>query len=498
MNEETLPGGRAAPDAVSRRRLLLGGGASLAGGAVAAAGLSLPASAADAQAAAGAVKQPPNIVYIIADDLGWKDVGFHGSDIRTPNLDRLAETGVELEEFYVQPMCTPTRAALLTGRYPLRYGLQTGAIPSSGRYGLATDEWLLPQALSAAGYETALIGKWHLGHADRKFWPRQRGFDHFYGALVGEIDHFTHTAHGVGDWYRGNKPIEEPGYDTTLFGDEAVRLIAAHDPARPLFLDLSFTAPHTPYQAPAEYLDRYAHIADPARRAYAAMITAMDEQIGRVVAALEARQMRDNTLIVFHSDNGGTRSAKFTGESAVTGELPPDNGPYRDGKGTLYEGGTRVVAIANWPGRIRPGKAGGMLHVVDMYPTLVELAGGTSGKGKPLDGMSVWTTISAGAASPRREIVYNVDPLLAAMREENWKLVWHALLPGRIELFDLATDPSEKLDLSEKAPEKVTALQARIRALASQMEQPLVLMDAVSLVLGLPPSTPLEALEGSG
>jgi arylsulfatase A-like enzyme len=473
---------------LDRRSLLLGSGAVLAA--------LLPAPG--ERAGAAGTTQPPNIIYILADDLGWKDVGFHGSDIKTPNLDRLAETGVELETFYSQQICTPTRAALMTGRYPLRYGLQTGAIPSGGRYGLATDEWLLPQALRDAGYETALIGKWHLGHADEKYWPRQRGFDHFYGALVGEIDHFSHTAHGVNDWWRDNTQIEEAGYDTTLFGDEAVRLIGGHDPKKPLFIDLSFTAPHTPFQAPAEYLDRYPQITDPARRAYAAMITAMDEQIGRVVAALDARRMRDNTLIIFQSDNGGTRSAKFTGESAVIGELPPNNGPYRDGKGTLYEGGTRVVAIANWPGRIKPGKAGGMLHIVDMYPTLVGLAGGKLGKNKPLDGMDVWAAVSAEESSPRTEVVYNVDPFLAAIRRDDWKLVWHALLPGRIELFDLPADPSETLDLAAKNPEKVKELQGRIQELAGQMVQPLVLADALSLVLGLPPSTPLDAIEYSG
>jgi len=139
----------------------------------------------------------PNILYIMADDMGWKDVGFHGSDIKTPNLDRLAENGARLEQFYAQPRSTPSRAGLLTGRYPHRYGLQTIVIPSAGKYGLATDEWLLPQALKEAGYKTAIVGKWHLGHADRKYWPRQRGFDYQYGPLLGEIDYFTHAAHGT-------------------------------------------------------------------------------------------------------------------------------------------------------------------------------------------------------------------------------------------------------------------------------------------------------------
>src|SRR6516164_2784982 len=167
----------------------------------------------------------PNIIYILADDLGWKDVGYHGSDIKTPNIDMLAKTGARLEQYYAQPMCTPSRAALMTGRYPHRYGLQTAVIPSAGKYGLATDEWLLPQVLKEAGYTTAIIGKWHLGHADRTYWPRQRGFDYQYGPLLGEIDYFTHSAHGTRDWFRNNQPVSESGYVTQLLGKDAVRLI---------------------------------------------------------------------------------------------------------------------------------------------------------------------------------------------------------------------------------------------------------------------------------
>jgi arylsulfatase A-like enzyme len=274
----------------------------------------------------------PHILYIVADDLGWKDVGFHGSDIRTPTLDALARTGTRLEQFYAQPMCTPTRACLMTGRYPFRYGLQTAVIPSGHTFGLATDEWLLPQALQEAGYRTAIVGKWHLGHADQKFWPRQRGFDHQYGPLIGEIDYFTHEQHGVLDWFRDNEPVREEGYSTILLGNDAVRLIGEHDAATPLYLYLTFNAPHTPYQAPKEYLDRYPGIADPSRRAYAAMITAMDDQIARVLDALDKKHMRDNTLVVFHSDNGGVRDAMFAGELDMSKVvIPNDNGPYRNG-----------------------------------------------------------------------------------------------------------------------------------------------------------------------
>jgi arylsulfatase A-like enzyme len=335
-----------------------------------------------------------------------------------------------------------------------------------------------------------MAGKWHVGHFKTDFWPRQRGFDSFYGALVGEMDYFTHEAHGVGDWYRDNGPIKEEGYSTTLFGNEAVRLIEAHDTAKPLYLYLAFNAPHTPYQAPQDYIDRYKDIADELRRTYAAMITCMDEQIGRVVDALDRKAMRENTLIIFHSDNGGTRSKKFTGESKVTGDLPPNNEPYRDGKATLYEGGTRVVALANWPGKIKAGKVDGMMHVVDWYPTFVGLAGGSIAKSKPLDGMDIWATVSEGKASPRTELVYNVEPAMGAVRQGDWKLVWLGLLPGSIELFNLAEDPSEKTNLADANPDKVKELQARIKELAIASPPPLLMADVFRSVLSETPSAP--------
>jgi arylsulfatase A-like enzyme len=411
-------------------------------------------------------------------------VGFHGSDIRTPNLDKLAQGGVRLEQYYAQPMCTPSRAALMTGRYPHRYGLQTAVIPSAGTYGLATDEWLLSQALKEAGYTTAIVGKWHLGHADRKYWPRQRGFDYQYGPLLGEIDYFTHSAHGTRDWFRNNQPVMEEGYATQLLGTDAVNLIDRHDPKTPLFLYLAFTAPHAPYQAPQEYLDRYKHLTDPNRRAYAAMITAMDDQIGRVVDALQKRGMRENTLIVFQSDNGGPRSAKFTGEVDTSkGTIPADNGPYRDGKGMLYEGGTRVVALANWPGHIKPGSVvDEPIHVVDMYPTLVRLAGAPPGKHKPLDGMDVWPTLSDGKPSPRTEVVYDIEPFRAAVRKGDWKLVWRTVLPSEIELFNLAQDPAEKVNLAEKYPQKVAELEQRAQTLSREAVQPLLLEESLGVV----------------
>jgi arylsulfatase A-like enzyme len=372
-------------------------------------------------------------------------------------------------------------------------------IPSGHTYGLPTDEWLLPQALKDAGYMTAIIGKWHLGHGDQKYWPRQRGFDYQYGPLIGELDYFTHEQHGVVDWYRDNKVVKEPGYTTTLLGNDAVKLINAHDPGAPLFLYLTFNAPHTPYQAPQEYLDQYKDITDPSRRAYAGSITAMDDQLGRILNALDKKHMRENTLIVFQSDNGGTFNAMFAGEgdmSKIT--IPCNNGPYRNGKGSIYEGGTRVPALVNWPGHVKPGIVDGMMHVVDMYPTLVSLAGGQLGKNKPLDGMDVWATISEGKPSPRTEVIYNIEPFRAGVRQGDWKLVWRTLLPAAVELYNNPQDPSEKANLAEQNPDKVADLQKRANELAAVSPKPTLLMiefDAMRKRLSLPPALPGEEME---
>jgi arylsulfatase A-like enzyme len=287
----------------------------------------------------------------------------------------------------------------------------------------------------------------------------------------------------VKDWYRNNRPLQEAGYVTKLWGEDAVAQINAHNPATPLFLYLAFTAPHAPYQAPQEYLEKYKNIEDPTRRAYAAMVTSMDDQIGNLVAALEKKKMRDNTLIVFMSDNGGNRTAMLSGDVDVSNlKLPADNGPYRGGKGMLYEGGTRVAALANWPGHIQPGDVKEPMHVVDMFPTLAGLAGASTNKGKPLDGMDVWATISEGKPSPRKEIVYNIEPFRGGLREGDWKLIWRTPLPSALELYNIAEDPSETTNVADKHPDIVAELQKRIEQLARDSAKSLFLVDAFSAV----------------
>lgn len=439
----------------------------LAGAAACAAALVTALAPAHAQDA----PSRPNVVHIVADDLGWKDVGFNGAtDIKTPNLDKLAAEGAKFTQFYAQPMSTPTRAALMTGRYPFRYGLQTAVIPGPATYGLNTDEYLLPQVLKDAGYNTAIIGKWHLGHADKKFWPKQRGFDYQYGPMIGELDYYTHSDAGVRDWFRNNELVTEKGYTTELLGDDAVKFVESQDGKTPFYLYLTFNAPHTPYQSPDAYKAKYADIKEPTRRTYAGMVDSLDENIGRVVQALDKKGLRKNTLIIFHSDNGGTRNAMFAGQMTDLSKtvLPCDNGPYRDGKGTYFEGGVRVAAFANWPGQIKAQEVTGLIHVTDILPTLTTLAGGSTEKCKPLDGMNVWDVIAGNKPSPRKEILLGVEPFRAAIRQGDYKLILRPLLPPSVDLYNLANDPSEARNIAADHPDKVAELRARLETASKE------------------------------
>jgi arylsulfatase A-like enzyme len=431
-------------------------------------------------AAAGAPK--PNIVFIMSDDQGWADVGWHSTEIPTPNLSRLAAAGARLEQFYVQPVCSPTRAALLTGRYPMRYGLQVGVVRPWAQYGLPLEERTLAQALREAGYTTAICGKWHLGHCRREYLPTRRGFDHQYGHYNGAIDYFTHERDGGLDWHRDDKACREEGYSTFLIADEAVRLIRAQPPTKPLFLYVAFNAVHTPHQVPEPYKAPYASLPEP-RRTYAGMVAAMDEAVGRIVAAIEGRAWRTNTLFIFCSDNGGPQPGRVT-----------SNGPFRAGKGTLYEGGVRVCAFATWDGHIRSNSVVNQpLHIVDWYPTLLRLAGAKLEQPLPLDGRDIWPVLTAGGRSPHGAILLNAAPHAGAIRVGDWKLVINgargsgddsdavAARAARqkrkpreetVELFNLAEDPSEKRNLAVERPDKVKELRARYEQLAREAVPP--------------------------
>ena len=412
----------------------------------------------------------PNIVFILADDLGFKDVGYHGGRIRTPNIDKLASEGVRLEQFYVQPVCSPTRSSLMTGRYPMRYGLQVGVVRPWAKYGLALEERTLAQALKEAGYTTAICGKWHLGHLDSKYLPTARGFDHQYGHYNGAINYYTHIRDNALDWHRDDEPLREEGYTTDLLADESVRLIERHDLSRPLFLYVPFNAVHSPFQAPEPYIDMYKNIKAKNKRIYAGMVTCMDDAVGRIISALDKRGIRRNTLIIFCSDNGGVDGVA-------------DNGPLRGHKAQLYEGGVRVPATATWTGVLKAGSIVRQpLHIVDMYPTLIKLAGGSLEQSLPLDGKDAWPTIAEGKPSPHDEILLNVTPANGAIRCGDWKLVHNGDIGANgagekagkdvFELFNLADDLSEKNDLSDKNPDKLRELKSRLEFYAGQAVRP--------------------------
>jgi arylsulfatase A-like enzyme len=421
--------------------------------------LSAPALAAEP---AKPAKQP-NIVYILADDLGRQDCGFMGgTEIKTPNIDKLAAAGAKLDAFYVQPLCSPTRAALMTGRYPMRHGLQVGVVRPWARYGLPLDERTLPQALRDAGYATAICGKWHLGHFAPDYLPTRRGFDHQYGHYNGALDYFTHMRDGGFDWHRDDKECRDEGYTTHLIAKEAVRFIESTAGKKPFFLYVPFNAVHAPHQAPDQYTSAYPKLSGE-RKKYAGMLAAMDESVGRIVAAVEKAGVRGDTLFIFSSDNGGPRPGVVT-----------DNGPFRAGKGTLYEGGVRVAACMAWEGKIKAGSTvSESLHVVDVYPTLLKLAGATVEQKLPLDGKDAWATLAESKPSPHAEILINTTPNSGALRAGDWKLVVHRGKDDpdnpvakngkeRIELFNLADDPYEKTNLAGKNRERVKELKARL------------------------------------
>ncbi len=434
----------------------------------------------------------PHIVYILANDLGWKDVGYHGGEVLTPRLDALAESGARLEKFYTLPNSTPTRAALMTGRYPMRYGMQMLSILPWSSYGIPLDERLLPQALKVAGYRTAAFGQWQLGHATRDLLPTQRGFDYFYGSLDNGIDHFNKTDRiGKRDWRRGEKPIKERGYATTLIARDAAAFISKHDVSRPLFMYVSLPVPSVPLQAPRQLLEMYKDVKQLDRRNYYAMISALDAAVGSIVDALKEKGMTDDTLLVIHSDNGGAVKNKFRSGDGDVALQVANNGPFRNGRGSFYEGGIRVVALAVWPDHIAQEFVTERIHVTDMYATLLNLAGAPLDKDnqtKPIDSLDMWPVISAGKPSPRNEMLINVDEFRGALMIDNWKLIVYASLPSRLELYNVADDPAEEYDLARREPDRVRNMLSRLNEYAWEMKPSLYLED---LTRARPYDTPI-------
>jgi arylsulfatase A-like enzyme len=338
------------------------------------------------------------------------------------------------------------------------------------------EERTLPEALKEAGYATAIVGKWHLGHFAPDYLPTRRGFDHQYGHYNGALDYFTHIRDGGFDWHKDDKACKDEGYATHLLAKEACRIVAEHDAKKPLFLYVPFNAVHAPHQVPEKYKVPYAAMKEP-RRTYAGMLAAMDEAIGQIIEAVEKKGLRKNTLFVFTSDNGGPQPGNVT-----------NNGSLRAGKGTVYEGGVRVAACAAWDGHIKPGSTvNEPLHIVDWYPTLLKLAGAKLEQKLALDGLDAWATIAEGKPSPHKEILINAAPGGGAIRVGDWKLVVNkggddpdGAQPKKKkknpvvgdELFNLADDLSEKKNLAKEMPDKVKELRMRYDVYAKQAVPP--------------------------
>lgn len=418
---------------------------------------------------AAAREQPrrPNIAIIVADDLGWNDAGYHGSRIQTPHLDRLARQGVQLDRFYSTPVCSPTRAGLLTGRYPIRYGMMHWPIAPYDRHGLPAEERTLAAVLGGAGYaRRAAIGKWHLGHARREFHPLSHGFTSFYGYYNSAIDHFTLMRDGQRDWHRDWSPSTDQGYATDLIADEAIRFLKASQPAQPFFLYLAWSAPHTPLQAPEAAIEPYREWPEP-RRTYAAMVTHMDQAIGRVLRALDDTGLADDTVVLFLSDNGGDSNAGG------------GNTPLRGNKASVFEGGIRVPAILRWPRGLRGGRVcKSPVTYLDVLPTLARVAGASSGIGRPLDGVDVWNQLrdgSPGRPRPHYSFVGSLERESLALAEDGWKLVrvgptilrQDAASGARVHLFRIGEDPLESRDLAAGNQKRVRDMLARLRAFRS-------------------------------
>ncbi|NWG46910.1 MAG: arylsulfatase [Alphaproteobacteria bacterium] len=407
----------------------------------------------------------PNIVILLADDLGWRDVGYNGAETRTPAIDALSRQGIRMDQFYVMSFCTPTRAGLLTGRWPIRYGLMHRVVWPWSPDGLPPEEVTLAEVLADAGYGArGMVGKWHLGHADRIYHPLNQGFTSFVGTYNGAIDYYTRKIANERDWHRDYEPAPGDDYVTFAIRDEAVGFLDAQRPDDPFLLYVAFTAPHRPNQAPADYLAAYEDLGNPLRASHNAMVTALDESIAAILAKLDEKGLAENTIVLFLSDNGG---------DLIFGA---SNWPLRGTKGTPYEGGVHVPAVIRWPAG---GLVGGRsvrepVFYLDMLPTLARYAGADV-SGLDLDGQDVSAALAGMAtlADDREYVSFrgSDDREFFGLRHGRWKLVRigetvaHGEDPtATLQLFDLWLDPGESTNVAEAHPEIVAAMMDRLRA----------------------------------
>jgi arylsulfatase A-like enzyme len=397
-----------------------------------------------AQSAATSPK--PHIILFVSDDMGWNEVGYHGSKIATPHIDRLAKEGVQLDRFYVHPICSPTRTALMTGRSPARFGI-TGAI---GRGVVPLDEHFLPQTFQKAGYQTFMVGKWHLGERSDDYAPNARGFDHFFGFHGGGINYYTTDGSRARGWFRNGQSVAPQGYSTDLLADEAIKLLKNRNKKKPVFLYLPFNAPHQPAQASERLLEKYRKLGFFGRRVgQAGAIEAMDAAIGRVLATIEAEGISKETLVMFFCDNGSGGGRR--GSTALPGQLA-----LRGGKGSVLEGGIRVPAVLRWPGVIRAGtKCNQLISAQDLFPTFAAAAGIKPANQKPFDGVNCWPAIIQNKPMKRPPVIVAGPSGDFAVLHDQWKLTWGQ---GQVSLYNVKDDPIESKDVILNHPETAAKL----------------------------------------
>lgn len=427
----------------------------------------------------------PNVVFILGDDLGYCDVSMYGcKDIPTPNIDSIAKNGIKFTNAYVSaPVCSPSRAGLITGRYQQRFGFEFNAGPlqraiNNKEMGLPLTEITLAQAMKRAGYATGMVGKWHMGMNDR-YMPTQRGFDEYFGFLFGANLYIDPNKPGVmsrpgavegggstastrspqNPIYRNTRPVEEEEYLTDAFAREAVAYIDRHQ-KEPFFLYAPFNAPHEPFQATQKYLDRFPNVKDERRRVYMAMVSALDDGVGAILKKLRETGLERDTLVVFLSDNG---CATYTG--ACT------NDPLRFGKLTHLEGGFRVPFAMQWPGHLKAETVSDqVISSLDLFPTAIALAGAELPKDRPYDGVNLLPYLTGKTKRSPHEVLCWRNGPNAAVRKGNWKLFKGG---DHYWLFDLSKDIAEQRNLADKYPGLVEQLKKELAKWEAQMKQPL-------------------------
>lgn len=410
------------------------------------------------------ITSPPNVILIVADDMGWNDVSYHGSEINTPTIDRLAQSGVELNRFYVHPTCSPTRSSLMTGKAALRLGF-LNPLGKNNKKGLPLSEKIMPEYFKELGYQTNLIGKWHLGRFTKEQWPYNRGFDHFYGYLGGGIGHYDHVHGGGLDWQRNGENLREEGYSSHLLTAEAIKIINDKPSDQPLFLEVCYAAPHLPNEAPESTVARHSHLPDEKRQLHAAMVSEVDKGIEQIYKALEDKGLLENSIIWFTSDNGGLNSKAVSKKmldginklkSTLGTPIPidffeffrrniengaADNSPLRRGKGSIYEGGVRVPSFIYAPHLLQARKVEDRLTVNDVLPTLAGAVGFDNFNFENIDGANQWAFLSGqtNQAIATNYITHSIDA--EAYYKDNWKLI--VPTDGEQELYNILIDPTE-------------------------------------------------------